>query len=64
MGGTDRQNSADVTRRRLLQLGFSGLSVSALTGCSLFVMAGKMFFGDPKQKSQFRLSTVVYITQG
>ena len=29
------------------------LTVSGLTGCSLFVMAGKMLFGDPKIASTF-----------
>ncbi len=29
------------------------LTVSSLTGCSLFVMAGKMLFGDPKIASTF-----------
>lgn len=64
MDGTDQRNSASVSRRRLLQLGLSGLAVSVLPGCSLFVMAGKMFFGDPKQKSQFRRSTDVDLTKG
>jgi len=30
---------------------------AALPGCSLFVMAGKMFFGDPKVSSVFKQST-------
>jgi hypothetical protein len=43
------------------------LAVSALTtlpGCSLGVMMGKMFFGDPKMKSQFRSATGVDLTKG
>lgn len=35
-----------------------------MPGCSLGVMAGKMFFGDPKLKSQFRGATGVDLTKG
>lgn len=35
-----------------------------LAGCSLFVMAGKMFFGDPKLTSPFRAATDVDLTDG
>jgi len=62
--GNEQLSASGVTRRRLLLLGMSGLAVSVLPGCSLFVMAGKMFFGDPKQKCQFRRSTGVDLTKG
>lgn len=64
MDGNEQLSASGVTRRRLLLLGMSGLAVSVLPGCSLFVMAGKMFFGDPKQKCQFRRSTGVDLTKG
>lgn len=38
--------------------------VWALSGCSLFVMAGKMFFGDPKQEAAFRAVTDVDLSKG
>lgn len=38
--------------------------VWTLGGCSLFVMAGKMFFGDPKQEAPFRATTDVDLTKG
>ncbi len=38
--------------------------VWTLGGCSLFVMAGKMFFGDPKQTAPFRTTTDVDLTKG
>lgn len=34
-------------------------SLTSLSGCSLFVMAGKMLFGDPQVASPFRQSTGV-----
>jgi hypothetical protein len=39
-------------------------AVWTLGGCSLFVMAGKMFFGDPKQTAAFRATTDVDLTDG
>lgn len=39
-------------------------AVWTLGGCSLFVMAGKMFFGDPKQAAPFRSTTDVDLTDG
>ena len=36
----------------------------ALSGCSLFVMAGKMFFGDPEKTAAFRGVTDVDLTKG
>lgn len=35
------------------------VAVSCLSGCSLFVMAGKMFFGDPQVDSTFKERTGV-----
>lgn len=35
------------------------LTVSSLTGCSLFLMAGKMLFGDPKIASTFTERTSI-----
>ena len=52
-----------VTRRGMLLMMAAG-TISMMPGCSLFVMGGKMFFGDPKQKSQFRAATGVDLTKG
>ncbi len=38
--------------------------VLALSGCSLFVMAGKALFGNPKVACEFRLQTGVDLTKG
>lgn len=35
-----------------------------LTGCALGVMAGKMFFGDPKLTAEFRAASGVDLTDG
>ena len=53
-------------RRRLsLSLPLIALvTFSVLPGCSLGVMAGKMLFGDPKAKSQFRAATGTDLTKG
>ncbi len=40
------------------------LTLFVLPGCSLGIMAGKMFLGDPKQKCQFRSATGVDLTKG
>lgn len=40
------------------------MTLSLLPGCSLGVMAGKMLFGDPKTKSQFRSATGTDLTKG
>lgn len=37
---------------------------SSLTGCSLFIMAGKAILGDPMRPSQFRMSTGTDLTDG
>ncbi len=39
-------------------------AVWAAGGCSLFTMAGKMFFGDPKLPAAFRQSTKIDLTDG
>ncbi|HEX6985780.1 MAG TPA: hypothetical protein VF170_10395 [Planctomycetaceae bacterium] len=39
-------------------------TVWALSGCSLFVMAGKMFFGDPEKTAAFRAVTDVDLAKG
>jgi hypothetical protein len=41
-----------------------GLNVLGLAGCSLFVLAGKMFFGDPEQTAAFQIATGVDLTEG
>lgn len=43
---------------------FLGLNVFGLAGCSLFVLAGKMFFGDPEQIAAFQVATGVDLTEG
>jgi hypothetical protein len=53
--------------RRCLALGvwlFLGLCIFALPGCALFVLAGKMFFGDPEQTAAFQLATGVDLAEG
>ena len=41
-----------------------GACIFGLAGCSMFVLAGKMFFGDPKQTSAFHEGTGVDLTEG
>lgn len=43
---------------------FLGLSISGLAGCSLFILAGKVFFGDPESTAAFQLATGVDLTKG
>lgn len=45
-------------RRRALGLLLAGC-LASLSGCSLFVMAGKMFFGDPQMTSPFKMASGV-----
>lgn len=52
------------TRRSVAAAIVCALLASILPGCSLGVMAGKMFFGDPKVKSHFRAATGVDLTKG
>jgi hypothetical protein len=53
--------------KRLLTVGlwlFLGLNVFGLAGCSLFLLAGKMFFGDPEQTAAFQLATGIDLAEG
>lgn len=43
---------------------FLALNIFGLAGCSLFVLAGKMFFGDPEKTAAFQVSTGVDLTEG
>jgi hypothetical protein len=57
--------TTDTARSRWLLLPVIALlTLSVLPGCSLGIMAGKMLFGDPKGKSQFRSATGVDLTKG
>ena len=57
--------TTDTARSRWLLLPVIALlTLYFLPGCSLGVMAGKMFFGDPKIKSQFRSATGTDLTKG
>jgi len=50
--------------RSLLIWFLAVLTATSLPGCSLGVMMGKMLFGDPKLKCQFRAATDVDLTKG
>jgi hypothetical protein len=41
-----------------------GLCIFGLAGCSIFVLAGKMFFGDPEVIAPFQIATGVDLTKG
>ena len=56
--------SARTLLQCLLALLLAASAITTLPGCSLGVMMGKMFFGDPKMKSQFRAATGVDLTKG
>ncbi|MEO1981160.1 MAG: hypothetical protein ABGZ24_11635 [Fuerstiella sp.] len=43
---------------------FLTLMITSCTGCSLFVMAGKAVFGDPKVASQLKLATGKDLSDG
>lgn len=49
--------------RRIMTLFLLALLVGSTSGCSLFVMAGKMLFGDPKIPAAFRAQTGVDLTE-
>ena len=51
--------SARSTMRRLTLLCLAIVLPVMASGCSLFVMAGKMFLGDPKVQSAFNAQTGV-----
>ncbi len=56
-----------ISSRRWVSVGLwliLGLNVFGLAGCSLFVLAGKMFFGDPEQAAAFQNATGVDLTEG
>jgi ABC-type uncharacterized transport system auxiliary subunit len=58
---SNRMPEPPVSRRAALLI----LALSfVFPGCSLGVMAGKMFFDDPKMKSVFRASTGTDLTKG
>ena len=57
-----RRRSAAV-HRLLPAIGMAAM-LTALGGCSLFVMAGKMVFGDPVQEAPFNRVTRVDLTDG
>ncbi|MBI1310581.1 hypothetical protein GC176_04670 [bacterium] len=59
-----RHSQARPIVRRLLLLCLAALLPAQAGGCSLFVMAGKMFFGDPKIKSVFNAQTGVDLMDG
>ncbi|MCA9073056.1 MAG: hypothetical protein KDA84_29240 [Planctomycetaceae bacterium] len=40
------------------------LSIFGMAGCSLFILAGKMIFGDPTVPAAFTLATGVDLTEG
>jgi hypothetical protein len=42
----------------------AGFALVGLAGCSLFVLAGKMFFGDPTVAAAFTQATGVELTEG
>jgi hypothetical protein len=57
--GTRRAGSAAHSPGRTVALLMIATIASALSGCSLFVMAGKMILGDPQVTSLFRQQTRV-----
>ena len=58
-----RNLCTNVLTRRLLTLACVALFVGT-SGCSLFVMAGKAVFGDPKKPAEFRTVTGTDLTEG
>ncbi len=52
-----------VVGRRLIAVCFIMAFAGSQSGCSLFVMAGKMFFGDPKQTCSFSAETHVDLVE-
>jgi len=57
-GGNARVRSAGRDARiRWMQGLFSAAVLCSLAGCSLFIMAGKLFYGDPKIHSAFHTGT-------
>ncbi len=60
---TVRQTALLFCWRRWALLSVTLTLLVGVTGCSLGVMAGKAFFGDPKQPSEFRTHTGVDLTK-
>lgn len=58
-----RSSPAHPVMRRLILLCLSGLLPVTFAGCSLVVMAGKMFLGDPKVQSAFNKQTGVDLVE-
>lgn len=59
-------NHSLIAAKRFLAVGLwicLGMNIIGLAGCSLFVMAGKMFFGDPEQTAAFQLATGVDLAE-
>jgi hypothetical protein len=52
------------SRERACQLLLLSLMLLVVPGCALGVMAGKMFFGDPKLNAEFRKTSGVDLTEG
>jgi hypothetical protein len=50
--------------RRQMGLGIAAIACLGLSGCSLFLMGQKMFFGDPLVKAEFTTFTRVDLTKG
>ena len=54
---TIRSNRRSVVSRRAMVAGLGVSLLSSQTGCSMFVMAGKVLFGDPVMNCEFTQST-------
>lgn len=59
-GFASGKKSSRVVAAALLSL----LLLTTIPGCSLFVMAGKVFYGDPKIPSKFKQMTQVELSKG
>jgi hypothetical protein len=62
-GGTTIGNVCARTGRCVPRFVLLAAVACSLTGCSLFVMAGKMFFGDPLIPSSFRSATDINLAK-
>ena len=63
--GPGRPRGGEAARRRTWRsLALLGLLAVGLPGCSLFVMGGKMLFGDPAETPAFEAATHVDLTDG
>lgn len=58
-----RIQSANSINRHCLAVALLMLVCFSTSGCSLFVMAGKMFFGDPLQTCEFSKTTKVDLAE-